>query len=304
MHLNRITQPYITKLYLFKMGMIELVIVFWRYIMPNRPNENQFYENNQRLRCPNCGEPVKDGEKYCGNCGTILVKECYKCGKDIPIGKQYCPSCGTDNSEQAIKSFKEKEESNKELEKIKNRKILIAIAYAILAIIVITLIVKYSNKCKELAYQNVFVTQFLYDNEREYAPLDKNYKGKYHSGYLAIKKNSDKTVSYFIIIDNQLVIPDEKYNLLLVSYCQEILNNRRWFDEKVEELFVYINNGYFNLMKYGRIYGAKDLDFLKKWEDEASKKNALYTESYRQRILPVSYLTDSNLELFPNGDID
>lgn len=49
--------------------------------------------------CPKCGASNKEGTKYCGTCGAILVKLCAKCGAALDEGQKFCPECG----ESAIK---------------------------------------------------------------------------------------------------------------------------------------------------------------------------------------------------------
>jgi len=46
--------------------------------------------------CPNCGESVQKGAKFCGNCGENLVKQrhCPNCGEEIKGDDKFCPNCG------------------------------------------------------------------------------------------------------------------------------------------------------------------------------------------------------------------
>ncbi len=47
--------------------------------------------------CPKCGEPVKQGSKFCPHCGQSMGPArvpCVKCGKDIAEGAKFCPECG------------------------------------------------------------------------------------------------------------------------------------------------------------------------------------------------------------------
>ena len=48
-------------------------------------------------KCPNCGKPVEEGQKFCNNCGHKLVEEtaCIKCGKPLSPGSKFCSNCGT-----------------------------------------------------------------------------------------------------------------------------------------------------------------------------------------------------------------
>ena len=55
------------------------------------------------VNCKNCGEEVKDGAKFCQNCGSeVIVEEedltgtkfCSKCGFEMPKATKFCPECG------------------------------------------------------------------------------------------------------------------------------------------------------------------------------------------------------------------
>jgi uncharacterized membrane protein YvbJ len=51
--------------------------------------------------CPKCGEPLKEGAKFCHKCGAkIGAKVCKSCGKDIPEDAKFCPFCGKAEAEQ------------------------------------------------------------------------------------------------------------------------------------------------------------------------------------------------------------
>ena len=44
--------------------------------------------------CPNCHAAVKNGAKFCPECGQALKKVCPKCGKEAKGGAKFCPECG------------------------------------------------------------------------------------------------------------------------------------------------------------------------------------------------------------------
>ncbi|MBC7260237.1 MAG: SPFH domain-containing protein [Chloroflexi bacterium] len=48
------------------------------------------------VKCPNCGNMVPAGSKFCNNCGQKLAVEnkCPNCGVDVPPGSKFCPNCG------------------------------------------------------------------------------------------------------------------------------------------------------------------------------------------------------------------
>jgi class 3 adenylate cyclase/tetratricopeptide (TPR) repeat protein len=47
------------------------------------------------VRCPSCGTENASGQKYCGECGTILAVACSACGTTNPPGQRFCGECGT-----------------------------------------------------------------------------------------------------------------------------------------------------------------------------------------------------------------
>lgn len=44
--------------------------------------------------CPSCGEKTPKG-KFCMKCGTSLVNKCPNCGSEVPQGGKFCLECGT-----------------------------------------------------------------------------------------------------------------------------------------------------------------------------------------------------------------
>jgi len=56
----------------------------------------------QTVKCPSCGSPINESQKFCGVCGLnlegIVQKQanvCPTCGLPISPGQQFCGSCGT-----------------------------------------------------------------------------------------------------------------------------------------------------------------------------------------------------------------
>lgn len=63
----------------------------------------------EKLVCPKCGHEVREGDKFCSNCGGQYVwkkippltdvdirtkKVCPKCGKEYKKGEKFCPIDG------------------------------------------------------------------------------------------------------------------------------------------------------------------------------------------------------------------
>jgi len=44
--------------------------------------------------CPNCGFFNESDVRFCGDCGTKLVKTCKLCNKETRIDRKFCPNCG------------------------------------------------------------------------------------------------------------------------------------------------------------------------------------------------------------------
>jgi RNA polymerase subunit RPABC4/transcription elongation factor Spt4 len=68
------------------------------------------YSENKKLGgsvmfCPQCGKNIKDGVKFCGNCGWAIPnapaqftqaaeQRCASCGTVLKEGAKFCPNCG------------------------------------------------------------------------------------------------------------------------------------------------------------------------------------------------------------------
>lgn len=60
-------------------------------------NANVFKGNIERRQtlCPECGKPSGEG-KFCNNCGaSISLTKCPNCGNKVSIGTRFCGECGT-----------------------------------------------------------------------------------------------------------------------------------------------------------------------------------------------------------------
>lgn len=46
-------------------------------------------------RCPNCGNIVPEGSKFCNHCGSVMASEivCPNCKSTIPADSAFCPAC-------------------------------------------------------------------------------------------------------------------------------------------------------------------------------------------------------------------
>jgi class 3 adenylate cyclase/tetratricopeptide (TPR) repeat protein len=50
------------------------------------------------MKCPKCQVEIREGAKFCNECGTKLEKACRNCGSNNPAGSKYCDECGHDMS--------------------------------------------------------------------------------------------------------------------------------------------------------------------------------------------------------------
>jgi uncharacterized membrane protein YvbJ len=53
--------------------------------------------SSQPLTCPQCNFNNREGSRFCGQCGSSLVKYCPQCGHQMPVSASVCESCGVDS---------------------------------------------------------------------------------------------------------------------------------------------------------------------------------------------------------------
>lgn len=52
------------------------------------------------IKCPECGQELVEGSKFCMNCGTKLGEiKCKNCGTKLEANAKFCPECGTRREE-------------------------------------------------------------------------------------------------------------------------------------------------------------------------------------------------------------
>jgi len=62
-----------------------------------------FLLSKEKMKCPNCGAPIKENWLICPYCKTVLKKECSFCGKPIDLDWDMCPYCGHKQKEEEKK---------------------------------------------------------------------------------------------------------------------------------------------------------------------------------------------------------
>ncbi len=58
-------------------------------------NTEKNISNSLENKCYNCGAELDKNQKFCPECGSILIITCHKCKADNNIKAKYCISCGT-----------------------------------------------------------------------------------------------------------------------------------------------------------------------------------------------------------------
>lgn len=54
-----------------------------------------FTESTKTKACPSCNAAVKEGQKFCHECGSSLKVTCKQCNTELSSSDQFCPECGT-----------------------------------------------------------------------------------------------------------------------------------------------------------------------------------------------------------------
>src|SRR5207253_4348942 len=59
------------------------------------PNACDVHSKGFPLICPNCSAENEPGRKFCGECGTRLIRTCPNCGFGNSPSTRFCGECGT-----------------------------------------------------------------------------------------------------------------------------------------------------------------------------------------------------------------
>ena len=47
------------------------------------------------MQCPQCQTEIREGVRFCEDCGARIALSCSTCGAEILPGEKFCGSCGT-----------------------------------------------------------------------------------------------------------------------------------------------------------------------------------------------------------------
>jgi class 3 adenylate cyclase len=50
------------------------------------------------MQCPKCATENREGARFCGKCGTLLILICAQCGTELPPDLRFCDACGAEVS--------------------------------------------------------------------------------------------------------------------------------------------------------------------------------------------------------------
>lgn len=105
------------------------------------------------MKCTKCGNELKDGVKFCPQCGEVVKEEkkmkyCTKCGSELPEDAVFCAKCGTN-----INVVQEQEVSKKSKKQSgKFKKIFLIASIAVIVLLSIGGIMLNSEKAMYKAY--------------------------------------------------------------------------------------------------------------------------------------------------------
>ena len=57
------------------------------------------------MQCPQCQTEIREGVRFCEDCGARIALSCSTCGAEILPGKKFCGSCGTPVDGQTEEQF-------------------------------------------------------------------------------------------------------------------------------------------------------------------------------------------------------
>ena len=46
------------------------------------------------MKCPNCQSEIREGMKFCEQCGAKLERQCPNCKAKMPLASKFCGQCG------------------------------------------------------------------------------------------------------------------------------------------------------------------------------------------------------------------
>src|SRR4030042_2188854 len=52
------------------------------------------YATQSQIRCPHCGQELRDKARHCPICGLEIISQCPKCASSVEWGERFCKNCG------------------------------------------------------------------------------------------------------------------------------------------------------------------------------------------------------------------
>lgn len=111
--------------------------------------------SDESKKCSSCGSPMKDGEKFCPNCGKQAGMTCRHCGSEISSTEKFCHSCGKPTTTEEPKPVKK----NKQINQKRRVQVLpVAIIVGVIFIVLILVGALDGLMEKQKIYQNMHLT--------------------------------------------------------------------------------------------------------------------------------------------------
>jgi RNA polymerase subunit RPABC4/transcription elongation factor Spt4 len=76
--------------------LLVIIILIVYYIFIYKEAYKNMFDQNNKKKCPNCGNPIESNFNVCPICKETLKIKCTECGSMVDINWRYCPYCKSD----------------------------------------------------------------------------------------------------------------------------------------------------------------------------------------------------------------